>query len=112
MRELLRVFLTDKYKAESLDEVLLGKPYLDEDEGRRYFRFGDFQKFLLRGDSSFGKLKPNVAGRWVRRAIGKENMIETKKMIKGKAIKVYCVPAEIVDPTPELPLPKTEKPPI
>ncbi|UWM77430.1 hypothetical protein N1937_09505 [Rhizobium sp. WSM4643] len=111
MRELLRVFLTDKYRADTLDEILLGKPYLDEDEGRRYFQF-KFQKFLLRMDSSFGKLKPNVAGRWVRRAIGKENLIETKKMIKGKAIKVYYVPAEIVDPTPELPLPKVEKPPI
>jgi hypothetical protein len=112
MRELLRVFLTDKYRADTLEEILLGKPYLDEDEGRRYFQFKDFQKFLLRMDSSFGKLKPNVAGRWVRRAIGKENLIETKKMIKGKAIKVYYVPAEIVDATPELPLPKAEKPPI
>ncbi|MBB2699172.1 UNVERIFIED_ORG: hypothetical protein GGI66_003854 [Rhizobium esperanzae] len=112
MRELLRIFLTDKHKAESLDEVMLGKPYLDEDEGRRYFRFRDFQKFLLREDSSFGKLKPNVAGRWVRRAIGKENLIETKKMLKGKPVKVHYVPAELFDATPKLPLPKTERPPI
>ncbi|MGO7965081.1 hypothetical protein ACC720_16565 [Rhizobium ruizarguesonis] len=112
MRELLRIFLTDKHKAETLDEVLLGKPYFDENEGRRYFRFRDFQKFLLREDSSFGKLKPNIAGRWVRRAIGKENLIETKKMLKGKPVKVHYVPAELLDATPKLPLPKAEKPPI
>ncbi|WP_414815249.1 TOTE conflict system archaeo-eukaryotic primase domain-containing protein [Rhizobium sp. IY2] len=112
MRELLRVFVTDKHRAETLDEVLLGKPYLDEDEGRRYFLFKDFQKFLLRGDSSFGRMKPNIAGRWVRRAIGTENLIETKKMIKGKPVKVHYVPAELFDATPKLPLPKTERPPI
>ncbi|NTG86374.1 hypothetical protein G6L15_09505 [Agrobacterium rhizogenes] len=112
MRELLRKFLTDKHKAEEIDEVLLGKPYLDENEGRRYFRFGDFQKFLLREDSSFGKMKPNIAGRWVRRAIGTENLVETKKTIKGVAIKLYHVPAELFDATPELSLPKLEKPPI
>ncbi|MBB2674688.1 UNVERIFIED_ORG: hypothetical protein GGE44_004266 [Rhizobium esperanzae] len=112
MRELLRIFLTDKHRAESLDELMLGKPYFDENEGRRYFRFRDFQKFLLREDSSFGKLKPNVAGRWVRRAIGTENLIETKKMLKGKPVKVHYVPAELFDATPKLPLPKTERPAI
>ncbi|PDT07870.1 hypothetical protein [Rhizobium sp. M1] len=112
MRSLLRVFLTDKHKAESLAEVLLGKPYHDEDEGRRYFRFEDFHKYLRRQTSSFGNMKPNIVGRWVRRAVGKKNFKDTDKMIKGKSVKLYYVPAELFDATPELALPKIEPSPI
>lgn len=112
MRLLLRAFLTDKHKAESLAEVLLGKPYHDEDEGRRYFQFGDFHKYLRRQTSSFGNMKPNIVGRWIRRAIGKKNIKYTDKMIKGEPIKLYYVPAELFAATPELPLPKIEPSPI
>ncbi|MBP1844471.1 hypothetical protein J2046_002730 [Rhizobium petrolearium] len=112
MRELLRVFLTNKHSAENLEEVLLGRPFHDEKERRRYFLFDKFCVFLNGHTTSFGKLKPNIVGRWVRRAIGKENLIETKKKIKSDYYKIYYVPDDLFKPPPEIPLPKLEKPPI
>ena len=45
-RELLEQFCTDRYAAASRDEVLLGKPWLDESSGRVLFRMADLEKHL------------------------------------------------------------------
>lgn len=44
--DLLQTFLTDRYAAQTLEEVLLGKPFLDEDRGTYVFRFNDLMTFL------------------------------------------------------------------
>ena len=42
----LEDFCTGFARAQSRDEMILGKPWVDEKEKRVYFRSGDFQKFL------------------------------------------------------------------
>lgn len=46
--ELLEQFLTDRYRAKSRDEILSGKPWLDEDNGRVYFRLQDLTRSMER----------------------------------------------------------------
>lgn len=43
---LLQEFLTDQYAAQTRDEVLLGKPWLDEETSLYWFRLDDLMKFL------------------------------------------------------------------
>lgn len=47
-KERLEQFCTDRFAAENRDEILLGKPWLDEDTGRVWFRLQDLQDYLRR----------------------------------------------------------------
>lgn len=46
--ELLERFCTDKHRAATPEEMLLGKPWLNESEGRYYFRLRDLMEYLDR----------------------------------------------------------------
>ncbi len=46
--DLLEQFCTDRHAAQARDEILLGKPWLDEDSGRYYFRLADLMSHLER----------------------------------------------------------------
>lgn len=104
--ELLETFLTDKHRAESLDEVLLGKPYLDADEGRYWFRLRDLSKFLKSAD--FKVYEPRHLSVRIR-AMGGDHKFYN---IKGKGCNMWWVPAGTFAPTPRLPLPGIERSPI
>lgn len=47
-RDILEQFLTDRHRAQSRDEILLGKPYLEEEEMVFMFRLRDLMDFLER----------------------------------------------------------------
>lgn len=48
MHELLEQFCTDRFAAQERDEILLSKPWLDEEKERYYFRLSDFTAHLER----------------------------------------------------------------
>lgn len=48
LEELIKQFCTDKHAAQTKDEILLGRPWLDEDNGRYYFRLKDLTDHLER----------------------------------------------------------------
>lgn len=48
--ELITTFLTDRHAAKERDEILIGKPWLDEENNLHVFRLRDFEAFLKRND--------------------------------------------------------------
>jgi hypothetical protein len=104
--ELLETFLTDKHKAESKEEVMLGKPFLDLDEGRYYFRLRDLEKFL---ESSGFKIYKRAMLTTRIKSLGGGGQFFN---LKGKGVNTWWVPADTFSATPELPLPAIERSPI
>jgi hypothetical protein len=113
----LNDFLFDRHRAEAKEEMLLGKPWHDDKTGRIWFRFKDMYKQLCQGPGTplQGKSRGKIGE--MLRSIGRYgadlDVHKTTTGLKGKTTEVWWVLADILDgPTPELPLPKTEKPPI
>ena len=46
--ELLEEFCTNRQRGKNKEDLLVGRPWENEVEGRHYFRLQDFQKFLSR----------------------------------------------------------------
>ena len=46
--ELLEEFCTNRQRGKSKEDMLVGRPWENEEEGVHYFRLKDFQKFLIR----------------------------------------------------------------
>lgn len=104
--EFLETFLTDKHKAETLEELVLGKPYYDADEGKFYFRLRDLVKFLE--SSGFKAYKHNMITTRVKAMGGGHKFFN----LKGKGVNTWWVPADSFTGTPDLPLPTIERSPI
>lgn len=104
--ELLEKFVTDKHKAENKEEILLGKPWLDEDNNRYYFRMQDLIKFLdSEGFKVYNRAQVSVR---INEMKGGKHFFN----IKEKGTNTWWVPAEIFKSTPELELPSLERSPI
>jgi hypothetical protein len=64
--ELLAQFVTDRHRTDRREDLLLGKPWHDEENGLVYFRMQDLEKSL-----NTEKFAPADAGTTTRRWIGK-----------------------------------------
>lgn len=99
--ELLEEFVLDKHQAQHKEEILLGKPWLDPDEGRHYFRLKDLLDYFDKaGLRSYPR---NKAVTNIRRMKGDSRFFN----LKGKGLNVFWVPAVFV-PIPRLELPQIE----
>lgn len=107
--ELLEDFLTNRAAAERRDDILSGRPWLDE-EGtavsalptvpRYFFRLRDLQAHVVReGERSMGR---NWMAQRLKTLGGADHLFN----IKGKACGCWWVPASCVSPAPKLDLPK------
>jgi len=107
--ELLEDFLTNRAAAERRDDILSGRPWLDE-EGtavsslptmpRYFFRLRDLQAHVVReGERSMGR---NWMAQRLKALGGADHLFN----IKGKACGCWWVPASCVSPAPKLDLPK------
>lgn len=95
--ELLHDFLHDRHKGESVEDLMLGRPWFDEEEGRHYFRLRDLTAFLKR--EGFVEWGRNQVGHRVQEIGGKHFF-----NIKGKGLNVLWVPADFkADPIIDLP---------
>lgn len=89
MHALLEQFCTDKFTAQEQDEILLGKPWLDEEIGRYYFRLEDFRSHLER--HKFREMtRPQIISR-IRDLGGNHHFFN----VKGKGVNVWWVPKDI-----------------
>jgi len=88
LEELLERFCTDRHAAEERDEIVLGKPWRDDETGRVWFRLRDFQDMLDRSrfrDLTRGQITTRI------RHMGGDNGFFN---IRGKGTNVWYVPVD------------------
>jgi len=85
--ELLERFCTGKAQAKHLDEILLGKPFFDQDDNRHLFRLADFINFLDK--QKFKEFKLNQISSAIRDYGGETHAYK----LNGKRATVWSVPA-------------------
>lgn len=102
--ELLETFCTDRHAAETRDEILFGKPWLDQEEGRHYFQLKglmsmlDREGFRVWGRNKVGSILDEIGGR--------------KGMnVRGKFRNTFWVPDDFGRVQP-VDTPETEESPI
>jgi hypothetical protein len=84
--DLLEEFTTHMQQALAREEMLMGRPWTDEDEGKTYFRMKDMDAHLLR--NNFKALTaPKMAQRL--RDIGGEPI---SLFLKGRAVRCWRIP--------------------
>jgi hypothetical protein len=98
LHELLEEFLNNRYKGDSLEELLNGVPFLDADEGFYYFRLPDFDKHVQREG-----VKNVTRGRLVQR-IQEKGGTALFKNIDGRGVRMWRIPEKNIAPAPTLKL--------
>jgi hypothetical protein len=98
--ELLEEFLTNRHKGESLEDLLTGRPWLDAEQGRYYFRLRDLHSFLQREGMKENRAK-------VYQRIHDLHGDREYFNIKGRGIRAVWVTAQSVQEAPELAVPQT-----
>ena len=83
----LEDFCCGKQQATDRDEILLRRPYTDEDESRTYFRLKDFETHLKK--NKFFEFKSHKIAQRLRDINGRATSVK----IKGKSVRVWWVPA-------------------
>ena len=85
--DLLEEFSTHMQSAMDKEEILLRRPWTDEEQGRTYFRLKDFEAFLKR--SKFFEYRSNKIAQRLREIDGKSEQFR----IKGRTVRCWSVPA-------------------
>tara|TARA_R110002012_G_scaffold5144_3_gene23600 strand:- start:451 stop:1989 length:1539 start_codon:yes stop_codon:yes gene_type:complete len=83
----LEEFCTTLQKANTREEILLRRPYTDEEEGRIYFRLKDFEAHLRK--NKFFEYKSHKIAQRLRDRNGESTVMK----IKGKAVRLWVIPA-------------------
>lgn len=105
-RELLQEFLTNRYAGKSEDDLLLGKPWMNEEDGNYYFRLRDLMSFLER--ENFRLWGRNTVGQRVSEIGGKKF-----RNLRGTGTNLFFVRGAEVGRIPdELPLPDSRGEPV
>ncbi len=97
--DLLSEFCRQRHRAATLEEMLLGKPFPDEEAGRTYFRFADLRAFLQDSrDGTFKAMSRNAIGRLLR-AVGPEGSDQgtTTKKLGGRLTEIRWVRTGLLD---------------
>jgi hypothetical protein len=88
--ERLEEFLTNRQRGTNREDLLRGRPWEDEEEGRHYFRLKDLAKFLVReGDKVTTRGQMTEA---IRRMGGGDRFIN----IKQQGVSTWWVPSKSV----------------
>jgi len=85
--EFLEEFCTAMQKAESREEILLRRPWLDEEEDLIYFRLKDFEGYLRK--NRFFEYKSHKIAQRLRDINGDATSLK----IKGKTTRVWAIPS-------------------
>ncbi len=83
----LEEFCTTLQQANTKEELLLRRPYIDEEEGRTYFRLKDFEAHLRK--NKFFEYKSHKIAQRLRDRNGESVVLK----IKGKALRVWAIPS-------------------
>ena len=85
--DFLEEFCTSMQQAQAREEILLRRPWTEEEEQKTYFRLKDFEAFLKK--NRFFEYKSHRIAQRLRDINGDATSLK----IKGKAIRVWCIPA-------------------
>jgi hypothetical protein len=105
-RELLETFLTNKQRAVREEDLLSGRPWEDEEQGRYYFSLGKLTRYLKR-EGMEGMKRPQVIAR-IKELGGAP---ETRK-VKEKDLELHWIPSGAVKGTPQIATPELKEKPI
>jgi hypothetical protein len=83
----LEEFCRHLQQAQDKEEILLRRPWTDEDEGWTYFRLKDFEAFLRK--NKFFEYKSHRIAQRLRDISGESVVLK----IKGRAVRVWKIPA-------------------
>lgn len=83
----LEEFCRHLQQAQDKEEILLRRPWTDEDEGWTYFRLKDFEAFLRK--NKFFEYKSHKIAQRLRDISGESVVLK----IKGRAVRVWKIPA-------------------
>lgn len=86
--DLLEQFCTDRHAAQEKDEILLGKPWLNESNGTYSFRLSDIMSYLDR--VKFKELKRNQVTAVIKKIGGSHSFLN----LRGKGVNVWSVPTD------------------
>lgn len=92
--DLVEEFCTHMHQAMDREEILLGRPWTDEEDGRVYFRMKDLESHLKRNSFS-GMTSPKIAQRL--REMGGEPI---SLFLKNRATRVWRVPGFVRQDSP------------
>jgi len=88
----LEDFCRNMQTASDKEEILLRRPWTDEDSGKTFFRLRDFESFLKR--QRFFEFKTHMISQRLRDINGESSTLR----IKGRVVRVWSIPAfEIPD---------------
>ena len=111
--ELLETYLTNRQRAESEEDLLAGRPWEDQENGRYYFQMSKLVRYLER--EGLKNIKTPQVVSMVRKLNGitdpKEACYENRE-IKGKTVRVHFVPSSVVQATPKISTPAVKGKPI
>ncbi|NEJ05390.1 hypothetical protein GR238_08180 [Rhizobium leguminosarum] len=113
-RMALEEFLFDRHLANSIEELLLGKPY-DDDNDKIWFRFKDLRRRVIEEPGApFRGWSPKRIGDMLK-AMGRDgvDVFTTTKKLAGRTTEVRWVRRSLFDgPIGEIPLPPLSASPI
>jgi hypothetical protein len=84
--DLLEEFCTSYQQATTKEEILLRRPFTDEEEEKTYFRLKDFEAFLRK--NKFFEYKSHRIAQRLRDINGDSTTIK----IKSKSVRVWVIP--------------------
>jgi hypothetical protein len=85
--EHLEDFCTSQQAGEAKEDILLRRPWTDEDASKTYFRLKDLETYLLK--QNFKTYKSHQLAQRLREAHAEAKMLK----ISGKAVRVWELPA-------------------
>ena len=85
--EYLEDFCSNMQQAQDKEEILLRRPWTDEEIAKTYFRLKDFENFLKR--NKFFEYKSHKIAQRLRDMGGESTLLK----VKGKPIRVWIIPA-------------------
>jgi len=104
--ELLEMFLTNRQRGQKEEDLLSGRPWENEEEGRHYFQLMRLERFLEREGMRMMK-RPQIVSRILELGGGHRG-----KNIKGAFRNLHWVPSNIFQETPDVDPPATKDSPI
>lgn len=104
--ELLDSFLGDRHVGDQMEDILVGRPWKDDVNGRIYFRLLDLTKHLELANFR-GFSRGQITSR-IRSMGGNSHFFN----IKGKGVNVFFVPIDKFHPVPSLSTPYIEDNPL
>ena len=96
-RELLEIYLTNRQRGTKEEDLLTGRPWEDEEEGRHYFQLRNLVRFMQREG-----LRNITQGQVVARIVQDYKGGHVGKNIKGKFRNLHWVPSKAVEGTPDV----------